>query len=572
MPIESAVQWWLHAFEQGALAKWVVRVLVATVFVLLVVVWLALKFNGFSVPEAMDQAQIGRQIATGQGYTTLYARPLALNVLVNGGRLRAPLPELSNGPLNPLINAVAIRASGMDFKLSSSSYLSPADWAIGATGLALFLAGLVVSYLLGRVLFEPRLALLGTGLLACTALLWRFSTSGLPQMAMFVLFNAALVFLAVALGCTEEDKKWRALLAVWTASLLLGLTTLGHGLALWMFPGFLLVAMAAVRPWWATAAGCVAAYAMPLLPWAWHNWRAVGNPLGLAFFELRRPAGVEKTAYLADLDPDLDFRLADFLANTATQGLAQLGDLFAYLGYNFVAVAFFLAVVFHAFRRRQAAQFRWALLLMWLGAFAGMSVAGVDAVVSGNQMHVLFLPAMVFYGLGFLIVLWGRLGFDQPILRIAFLVLVYGVVSGPLFAALGARTMRANWPPYLPPVIQKLADWIGPDEALGSDIPWATAWYAARRSLLLPESVTQFELIGSERLLGSPLVAVYLTPASAGARTYADIVTGRYNDWARLLLREAGTLEADNWALVHRYVLPIEGGSVLYADRPRWAK
>lgn len=572
MAIESAVQWWLHAFEQGKLAKWVMRVVVATLLVMLVVVWLAVKFNGFNTPEAMDQAQIGRQIATGQGYTTLYARPLALSVMAGAGRLKAPLPEVSNAPLGPVINAVVMRASGMNFTLSRASYLSTADVAIAVTGVMFLLAGLLVAYLLGRALFEPRLALVGTGLLVCTALLWRFSISGLPQMAMFVLFNTSLLFLVLALRRADDARPLRTLLALWSAAFFLGLTTLGHGAVLCMFPGFLLVAAATVRPRLPAAAGCIAAYALPLLPWAWHNWRALGNPLGLAYFEWRRPAGMDKLAYAADLEPDLAFRLSDFLTNTATQSLAQLSELFGFLGYNFVAVAFFLAVIYHAFRNRQAAQFRWAVLLMWAGAFAGMSVAGVDGAVSANQLHVLFLPVMVFYGLGFLLLLWGRLGFEQPLFRMAFIVMLYAAVSGPLFAALGARTLRANWPPYLPPVLQRLGEWIGPDEALASDVPWATAWYAARRSLLLPESVAQFEFIGSERLLGSPLVAVYLTPASGGARTYADIVTGRYSDWARLLLREAGTLDADNWSLVHRLVLPIEGGSVLFADRPRWEK
>ena len=572
MSIESAVQWWLHAFEQGALAKWITRIVIVTVLTLLVGFWYAAKFNGFSIPEAMDQAQIGRQIASGQGFSTLYARPLALNVLSGSGRLRTPLPEISNAPLGPVLNALVMRATGMDFVLSGSFFLSTSDRAIAAMGVVLLLAGLLVSYLLGRVLFEPRLALVGTGMLICTALLWRFATSGLPQMAMFFLFNSALLFLALALRATDKEKRLCALLAVWSAAFLLGLTTLGHGILLWTFPGFLLVAAIAVRPRLAAAAGCALAYGLPLLPWAWHNWRALGNPVGLGYFELRRPAGMEKLAFAADLDADLGFRWADFLANTATQAVAQLNDLFAFLGYNAVALAFFLAVVFHAFRRWQAAQFRWAVLLMWAGAFVGMSVAGVDGAISVNQLHILFLPVMVFYGLGFIIVLWSRLGFEQPVLRIAFIVLLYAAVSGPLFAALGARTMRANWPPYLPPVIQKLADWIGPDEALGSDIPWATAWYAGRRSLLLPESVAQFELIGSERLLGAPLVAVYLTPASGRSRTYADIVTGQYSDWARLLVREAGTLDADQWRLVHRRFLPMEGESVLFADRPRWEK
>lgn len=572
MAIESGLQSWLHALEQGRFAKWIVRGLASLVLLLLAAFWLAVKFNGFSLAEAMDQAQIGRQIATGQGYTTLYARPLAINVLAGTGRLRAPLPELSNAPLGPFLNAAAFRASGMDFTVSGARYVSTADLAVAGMGLALLLASLLVAYMLGRALFEARLALIGTGLLACTALLWRFSTSGLPQIAMLFLFNSSLLFLVFALHATDEGKRTRALVCAWLAALLLGLTTLGHGIMLWTLPGLLLPVAATLRPRVTAVAGCLAAYVLPLAPWMWHNWRASGNPLGLAYFEMRRPAGMEKLAFAADLEPDLAMHWADLSANAATQAVTQLEDFFGFFGYNLVAPAFFLAVIFYTFNRWQAAQLRWAVLLMWAGAFAGMSVAGVEGTVSANQLHVLFLPVFVFYGLGFLLVMWQRLGFEQPLLRFIFIAVVYAAVSGPLLGTLGARTLRANWPPYLPPVIQKLGEWITPGEALGSDVPWATAWYAARTSLLLPESVAQFELVDGERLLGAPLVAVYLTPASGGSRTYTDIVTGRYSDWARLVLREAGTLDADKWPYRHRLVLPIEGGALLFADRPRWQK
>jgi len=177
---------------------------------------------------------------------------------------------------------------------------------------------------------------------------------------------------------------------------------------------------------------------------------------------------------------------------------------------------------------------------------------------------------MVLYGLGFLLVLWGRLGFEQPLLRTAFIFLLFATVAAPLLLTLGGRSLRFNWPPYLPLLVQKLGDWIGPQEAMASDIPWATAWYAERRSLLLPQSVEQFELINSERLLGAPLVAIYLTPASGGGLTYKDIVGGRYREWAKLVLDEHDPQVPASWRLRSKVNLPIDGASILLADRERW--
>jgi len=570
MALETALQWWLHALEQGSLARWVRRVVVATVLTGLTLFWLLNKFNGFSVPDAMDQAQIARQIASGEGFTTQYARPLALHIFAARGPVPDPLPEINQAPLGPLLGAAALFATGRDPKVSEGNTMSTGDLVIAVTGMTFLLASLLAAFLLGRTLFDARLALLGTGLAMCTALVWRFGISGLPQPAMMFFFNAALLCLVFALRASGGQNTRRALIFAGATAFLLGLVTLGNGLAVWIFAGYLAFAAVVLRPRLLAVTASLACYALPLLPWIWHNVRASGRLMGFAHFALMRPPGTDELAFAADLEPALVFRWENLWANTTEQAMKQFADIFGFLGYNLVATAFFLAVLFHAFPKWEAAQLRWAILLMWIGAFAGMAVFGVGDAVSVNQLHVLFLPVMLFYGLGFLLALWSRLGFEQPLLRTAFLVLLYAAVAAPMLAAASGRTLRFNWPPYLPMLVQKLGDWIGPDEALSSDIPWATAWYANRRSLLLPQSAEQFELINSERLLGAPLVAIYLTPASGGEKTYAGIVNGRYRDWARVVIDELGTRTPPSWRLRSKVNLPIDGASLLLADRKRW--
>ena len=48
-----------------------------------------------------------------------------------------------------------------------------------------------------------------------------------------------------------------------------------------------------------------------------------------------------------------------------------------------------------------------------------------------------------------------------------------------------ARTVAVAYPPYYPPNIQKIADWMKPDELMMSDVPWAVAWYGNRPSVWL---------------------------------------------------------------------------------------
>ncbi len=571
MAIEIAIQSFLHNFEQGRAIVWIRRLVVATLAIVLAVLWFFAKFNGFSNADAMDQAQIGRQLANGQGYTTLYARPLAMHLmLARTGNLDVPMPDISQAPLGPLLNAATLRAAALAFDLDQSEIIFEPERAIAFSGLLFFAGALFLAYCLGRRLFDARLALLGTGLLLILDLCWRFALSGLPQMAMLLFFNGALLALVAALEARAGHHPVKAFLLVSLAALLLGLVTLGHGLGLWIFAGFWIFAVVALRPRWLVALITPVIFALPLLPWVWHNWRAVRHPLGLPFFELLRPPGTDQLAFLADFEPVLNLRWDSVLQNTATQTIDQFSDLPAYFGGNFVAFAFFLAAALHLFRTWQAAQFRWAVLLMWLGAVAGMSVFGVQGTISASQLHFLFLPVMTFYGLAFLLVLWGHLGFEQPVLRGAFLTLVYLILAVPLLTTLLTRQPRVNWPPYLPPLMHRFSDWVEPDEAIAADIPWATAWYAERRSLLLPQSVDQFEIIHGEGLLGAPLVGLYLTPFSGNRPAYADIVNGRYEGWARFILREITPDELRGWILPNAINLPIDGESIFFADRPRW--
>jgi hypothetical protein len=71
----------VHALEAGGLAVGVRRGLVVLVVVLIAIYYFIAQFRGLATSQAMEQAQIGRQIASGHGWSTNFARPLSVGQL-----------------------------------------------------------------------------------------------------------------------------------------------------------------------------------------------------------------------------------------------------------------------------------------------------------------------------------------------------------------------------------------------------------------------------------------------------------------------------------------------------------
>ena len=87
----------------------------------LVVVYNLRAYRNFATPEAMDSAQLARNIAEGKGYTTLFIRPFSLylvqshnqakaaDALASAGtdfaQIKTPHPDLANPPVYPLVLA-----------------------------------------------------------------------------------------------------------------------------------------------------------------------------------------------------------------------------------------------------------------------------------------------------------------------------------------------------------------------------------------------------------------------------------------------------------------------------------
>ncbi|MBJ7258272.1 MAG: hypothetical protein JHD33_01950 [Chthoniobacterales bacterium] len=569
---EAKIQGLLHQVEMGPLKLLIVR---ASFFVFvggLAALYLFFNFRGLESETAMDQAQLGRQIAAGGGYSTLYVRPMAVwQFLENRGAMPAGLiPDTYNSPLNPAINAVLLRPIKRWWPMEPSDVIYTADRVIAAGGILIFLASVAVVFFLVREIFDRKIAWLTASLVLLTDMMWRFAVSGLPQNAALFLFTVSLVFLHRALQSREAGRTGWMLMQLAAVALLLGLATLAHPLVAWIFLGFLGFTAVWFRPRSVSALLVFFVFLLVVAPWMIRNYLVCGNPLGLGIYAILDGTTGSESFFMRNLQPDMS-AFGAVRAKMRSGFTGQFENLFTFLGFSPAAAAFFFALL-HIFRLNATNMLRWCVVLMWFGAAIGMALFTPQGAVSANQLHMLFVPVFAAYGMAFLLVLWNRLEIHFPPARNAFLGAVCAIAALPMAVNLvTAPTSRVAWPPYVPPFINAICQWMKPGEVICSDMPWATAWYGGRLSLLLPSTVEQFLSLHDYKLLGGPINGLYLTPVSGNRPFLSQIARGEYAAWGNYILRRA---EIDrfysSFPLKEKIDLPIDGGCVFYSDIARW--
>lgn len=565
-----ALQETVRDIDSGFTARIIKIGMLAVVLAGIVVLYFLFHFKGLGTEAAMDQAQIARSLVSGEGFTTRYIRPLAIQQLSDSGR-KIPadhFPEVHNAPLFPMLEAAALFPFRKHLDMAPTDTLAKGDKVAAGLGILLLLIGVFVWYLVARRLFDQELALLAAGLLLVTDLVWQYALAGLPQLLLIILFGLVTLCSFDALRAEEQERSaLSVILRLALAAFLLGLMALTHGVAAFLFPGFLAFCLIGFRERVAATFVSLVVFLTTVLPWLAHNYLTCGNPLGIAVYTALAGAGVTEEAVMRGVNTGLS--LGGGMATKFRTGLTdQAAHLWEYMGLNVVAVAALMAVM-HPFRNPTAALWRWIVILMWAGAVVGMTLFGVKEAVSGNQLHIVFLPAFLLYGLAFLLVLWNRLNISLKELRIVFLSALFLLAAAPMLLRFvtGAQA-KIQWPPYVPPFISVLQKWYEPKEILCSDMPWAVAWYANRKCLLLPETVRQFNQISDFGVLGTPIVGLYLTPVSGG-QDFLSLIKGPYKEWGPVIMR---TVNLNDFLLKSFTPLPVDGECILYADRERWSR
>ena len=430
----DAIQRLVHAIEAGGAAVWVRRGLAVVVVIALALFYFIHEFRGLATSQAMDQAQIGRQIASGHGWRTNLIRPRAIGQLQSNGKnvSQKIWSDTYNAPLPPFVNAIALFPVKSHWKMTPRDITYVGDKAIVFVSILFFLGSIVVLFFIARRLFDQRVALLACSLVLICDTIWQYSLTGLPQMLLLFLFCLTIYCLLRAMQAQYGGGPVGIWLAL--AGLGFGLLALTHALTIWIFVAAFIYCVFFFKPRGYAAVIVLLGFLILYTPWLARNFIVCGHPGGVAIYSVLDGIRQSEAGWMRHVGLDLEgISPGYFRDRIMSEFTRQLGRLFEYLGWSVVAPLFFVSLL-HRFKRPETAAMRWLILFMWIGAVVGMSIYGMreEQGFTANQLHLLFIPVMTCYGFAFLLVLWNRLEIDLGLARIGFLVLLFLLCGWPM--------------------------------------------------------------------------------------------------------------------------------------------
>ncbi|HEX4086443.1 MAG TPA: glycosyltransferase family 39 protein, partial [Chthoniobacteraceae bacterium] len=450
MANETKVQAFIHALEEGGWVSRIRLILLLAAMASVYVIVILSQFKGLDNAKGMDQAQIGREIASGHGFCTKFLRPIAYAQLARhfGGTFpfKTDIPDTYNAPLNPYFDAMLLHFTEKTWPMTRKDIVYTSDRVIAGASLLCFFFSIGINFIIAKRIFDRRLALLGMGLVLVCYTFWNYALTGLPQNLMLLVFSLTTYCLIRAIDNRDEERT--PLIWLGLSGIGFGLLILAHGLAVWLLIGALFYMAFAFLPrsgvWWMRI--LLHPAWVPLLivlgmalPWLLHIYRLTGNPFGVALYSgFGQLLGSESSVMRSMALDTTDLSFAWFRSKVQSNTIAQFSNIYSYLGYSPIAPVFFIALL-HTFKRKGTASFRWCVFSMWIFAVLGMSLFGLpeEGEIHANDLHMLFIPLTIFYGLAFILVLWTRLGVERSevtlkLVRWSFFIGVYVLSAFPL--------------------------------------------------------------------------------------------------------------------------------------------
>jgi hypothetical protein len=175
---------------------------------------------------------------------------------------------------------------------------------------------------------------------------------------------------------------------------------------------------------------------------------------------------------------------------------------------------------------------------------------------------------MVVIGTAYFFILLDRMNLQIILLNSLITLALLALTLAPTLLTFTSDNSSYNsFPPYWPPYIKSLGQNARPDEWVTSDMPWATAWYADRASLWLPDSMSDFENFNKTLC---PTGLLLLTPVT-WSEPISNFTTGEDKDWAPLVFFTGDFIAPADFPLTaHSKTGPGGPEYSIWSDRARW--
>ena len=568
----------LHKLEVGSGLRFL-RLGLALLAVLFLTVgynWRA--FKNMATQEAMDAAQLARNIAQGKGYTTLFIRPFSIHLVkernlerqdaqeagktADLAQLRGMHPDLANPPVYPVVLAGLMKVLPFDYAISTTKpFWSNAgrfwrfkpDFIIALFNQLLFLAVITLVFLLARRLFDSGVAWLSAGLLLGTELFWRFSVSGLSTMLLLVIF-VGLTWCVVLLEQETRVPKWGPLGILVLAGLagamvgLGGLTRYAFGWLIIPFLLFLILFGGKQRVVLTLIA--LAAFVAVMAPWVARNYNVSGKPFGTATYAVLETTMLYPENRLQrSLEPDFSrlYLMAFWLKLNTNLRQILTGEL-PKLGGSWIAAFFFVGLLL-GFRNPAIKRLRyflmWCVVVLTLTQALGRTHLSEESPeINSENLLVLLAPLVLVYGVSLFYLVLEQMRLPFPQLRYVVIGLFSLVACLPMvFVFLPPKSIPVAYPPYYPPAIQTVMGWLKEKELAMSDVPWAVAWYGQRQCVWLTlkctpdarDAKTHEDFFAINDYL-KPINVLYLTPQTMDSRFLTQWIRAGEQSWGSFIL------------------------------------
>jgi 4-amino-4-deoxy-L-arabinose transferase-like glycosyltransferase len=603
MPLAERIQWLIHKLEVGAGSRYLRILALVLGVVALAFVYDLRAYRNLATPEAMDAAQLARNISEGRGYTTEFIRPFSLYLvqshnasqtsalstnLPDFAQTKTAHPDLANAPVYPILLAGLMKTVKFQYPVNlkkpfwtnnGTFWRYQPDFLIAIFNEFFFILVVVLTIFLAKKLFDSNVAWLSAILTLGCELLWRFSASGLSTMLLLVIFlGLTLLLLEIERSARETQLRAGRLIGLAVAvGILTGIGALTRYAFGWtIIPAglFLLFFSGPRGPVHVLAA--LAAFALVLAPWIVRNEAVSGTPFGTAGYAIVEGTFVfPKFQLERSVHPELTHAM--WLTPYAQKLFGNLreiltGDLLKTLGT--CAGALFFAGLFMGFRSTGARRVRY-FLLMCLSVFIVVQSLGrtelsnLSPEINSENLLVLLVPLVLVFGSGFFFTLLEQMTLPLPQLRYAVVGLFVTLCCLPLaFVLLPPRSTPVVYPPYYPPMIQQTAAWMKPAELMMSDVPWAVAWYGDRPCVWLTlDWQDNFKAINKNL---QPVQALYLTPQTMDGKYVSEWMEGSERSWGGFLLQTLNDKRVPDQFPLTKAPAGFFPDQLFLTDRDRW--